>query len=303
MTRLTICAAFVLALVWGAVGLALARDWTAPPLDPAWQIVFRSYDAYNQTGVFIMNADGTNIRQLVVDGHKVENYGCAPGGDYLVVTAPRLYLASVAGEVRPVGEHRFPPLVFFGVDGGGERIAFATYPIQDDAELTLIDAGDGVARPLTVNRALDDMPALAPGGERLAYVTQTPGQAERGIVLMNTDGVIERRITTRGILPAWSPDGALLAFQVWEYNNHDVYLYDVGHGFTRQVTAESGQETYPAWSPDGNWLAFATSETGSARVAIMRPDGSERHLLNQGVPLVATAPCFLRARPMPLVRE
>lgn len=124
---------------------------------------------------------------------------------------------------------------------------------------------------------------------------------------MSTDGTDEHQVTdpptgARDALPNWSPDGTMLAFQR-EFDSKPYEMYVVGADGTaeRQVNptcppdvaaSEICEETDPAWSPDGLLLAFSWPQ-GSIRlvngvdtieargIAVVRPDGSDPHLLTQ----------------------
>jgi dipeptidyl aminopeptidase/acylaminoacyl peptidase len=59
--------------------------------------------------------------------------------------------------------------------------------------------------------------------------------------------------TTWGAVePAWSPDGASLAFSLFG----SIWQVDAAGGEARQVTASAGYHANPAWSPRGSQIAF-----------------------------------------------
>jgi len=58
----------------------------------------------------------------------------------------------------------------------------------------------------------------------------------------------------RGLLPAWSPDGELIAFGGFNGSKLGVWVFHVPTG--RAVPVKTGLFTMPAWSADGRWLAF-----------------------------------------------
>lgn len=63
----------------------------------------------------------------------------------------------------------------------------------------------------------------------------------------------------QGSYPAWSPDGAKLAYSA---NNEDIYIYDLQSGSALPVPGASEPnviETMPAWSADGSRIAFVRS--------------------------------------------
>ena len=58
----------------------------------------------------------------------------------------------------------------------------------------------------------------------------------------------------RGLLPAWSPDGALIAFGGFNGTRLGVWVFQVQTG--RVGPVRPGLFTMPAWSTDGRGLAF-----------------------------------------------
>jgi Tol biopolymer transport system component len=82
--------------------------------------------------------------------------------------------------------------------------------------------------------------------------------------------------------PAWSPDGARIAFVVQRFQEDggtgrsDVWVMDVDGGNAHPITDGPGSSWAPSWSPDGTRIAFMRSAPSEAeQVWIMGADGSE----------------------------
>lgn len=88
--------------------------------------------------------------------------------------------------------------------------------------------------------------------------------------------------------PAWSPDGALVAFTSARHATRDVdlvadvFVAPADGGDARQVTRSASTAADPAFSPDGRWLVFTGH--GHARDVAGRPTGLYR------VPVDGSAP-------------
>ena len=71
---------------------------------------------------------------------------------------------------------------------------------------------------------------------------------------MNADGTGETRLSSSGSTPAWSPDGAQIAFAdngIWVMNPDPANL---------QLRRLTTQGFYPSWSPDGTQIAFGAPD-------------------------------------------
>jgi len=97
---------------------------------------------------------------------------------------------------------------------------------------------------------------------RVAYVTkpQKGGASVHTLWIADADGYSARDVLnspTEIMSPAWSPDGAKLAYARFENDHFVLYVQDVATG-TREIVANAlGHNGAPAWSPDGSKLALA----------------------------------------------
>ncbi len=88
--------------------------------------------------------------------------------------------------------------------------------------------------------------------------------------------------------PAWSPDGAQIAFSSNRAGNYEIYVMDKD-GSNKERLTETNQEftdDLPAWSPDGLRIAFSRSfRSGDSIVTtiqVMDKDGSNGEPLTEG---------------------
>jgi len=102
---------------------------------------------------------------------------------------------------------------------------------------------------------------------------------EGEIYTMNADGSGLQQLTSDPAMdfdPAWSPDGARLAFRSHRDGNEEVYLMLADGSDQHNLSnSPSGGDYSPAWSADGQWIAFMSDRAGKADVWVMRQDGSE----------------------------
>jgi TolB protein len=74
--------------------------------------------------------------------------------------------------------------------------------------------------------------------------------------------------------PAWSPDGARIAFYSERDGNAEIYVMDAGGGNVRRLTNAPSDEGYPSWSPDGRTIAFDSDRDGNFEIHAMNADGT-----------------------------
>lgn len=70
--------------------------------------------------------------------------------------------------------------------------------------------------------------------------------------------------------PAWSPDGARIAFASRRERNWDLYLLDVATGAVSRLTDDPHYDGAPTWSPDGEYIAFESMREGDLDVFTLR---------------------------------
>lgn len=80
--------------------------------------------------------------------------------------------------------------------------------------------------------------------------------------------------------PSWSPLGNQIAFEGYDGDNIQIYVFSLQSKEIIQLTTE-GNNQYPAWSPDGQKIAFVSdrNEGSSASIYTMNEDGSAQKQL------------------------
>jgi TolB protein len=68
------------------------------------------------------------------------------------------------------------------------------------------------------------------------------------------------------ISPAWSPDGARLAYVSFESGKPVVYVHHLTTSKRAPVANYKGNNSAPAWSPDGNTLAVVLTREGLSQI-------------------------------------
>jgi TolB protein len=99
---------------------------------------------------------------------------------------------------------------------------------------------------------------------RIAFVAvgDSGGVKRHRLVVADADGFNPRTVTESSeplMSPAWSPDGASLAYVSFEGKASAIYVQELATGERRRVSARRGINGAPAWSRDGRRLALTLS--------------------------------------------
>ena len=138
--------------------------------------------------------------------------------------------------------------------------------------------GSGAIR-LISRPGYDGCLSWGPEGEQLAFTSDRDG--DLNVYLMNVDpagrgassGTDVKRLTQHAGVdrcPAWSPDGARIAF-ISNRNGEGVYLMDA-EGANARLLAAISNASQPAWSPDGRFLLVASDQDGDFDVYLIAVD-------------------------------
>jgi TolB protein len=189
----------------------------------------------------------------------------------------------------------------------GSQIAFVSDRKTAYPTLWLMNADDGtrvrsVPTPGVNGESLDAI-SWSPDGEHLA-VTLFGGQGPSQVAIVPVDTNLReqaRLLTDRpgGALdPAWSPDGAWIAYAGREGHASEVFASRPDGTDVVRLTTDGVLARSPAWSPDGQHLAYLTNKSGwfEAWVVDVSTDASgvlvasgEPHALTKDLHLDAAA--------------
>jgi Tol biopolymer transport system component len=120
--------------------------------------------------------------------------------------------------------------------------------------------------PLTSDLGDEFVPSFSPDGERVAYCARSPNGADWGVYIksISTDSVT--RLTqgsAREVAPAWSPDGATIAFErLLGPGSLQIVLTPSSGKGPERILATLPDADRLAWSPDGERIVVSE---GSAK--------------------------------------
>ena len=197
-------------------------------------------------------------------------HGAPEHAEIAYVSGERIWAARADGSERRLLGRGAQPV--WSPDG--TQLAFVSGS-EDESQIMLL--GAGAITPLRKGVS-DQSPAWSPDGTQLAFSRFTVrGRRYRtSIVTLDVASRAERVLVTQRLLPrfeyvgqpAWSPDGATIAFAHARIDRESDIRPDV-----RTVPAAGGTPStlirdaqWPAWSPDGRKLAFASIRDRNGKI-------------------------------------
>jgi Tol biopolymer transport system component len=84
--------------------------------------------------------------------------------------------------------------------------------------------------------------------------------------LLDTPAAINR--------PRLSPDGRLLAYDLLESGNRDVWVYDLARGSGTRLTFDPALDGFVIWTPNSRWVTFRSDREGQRNIYRKRADGT-----------------------------
>jgi TolB protein len=279
------------------LGLVLLALWGGPAsggpddvgyFDPAWspdgkQIAFVDRNGGHAGDLFVMDADGTNVRQRThgsrdwaQDQYSAGGPDWSPDGRSIAFRFGYENFDTIAADgsgLRIITQGSGPSW-----SPRGRKIAFAQGSDTDGASIFVVNPnGSGrilVAAPRNIYHSYWG-PTWSPDGEQMAFgISPAPDTGWGGVpralgVISQYRGPVRllRTAPYRATAPDWSPDGRRILFTD---NGQHIVILELRHHRFRTIFKRSGTVFGPRWSPNGKRIAFSWRSD----IWIMGADGS-----------------------------
>jgi Tol biopolymer transport system component len=250
-----------------------------------------------------MKDDGSDLVQLTFDPAEDSRPSWSPDGARIAFDSDRsgnydIYImnADGAGLVQLTDHASQDVFPVWSPDGA--RLAFVSLRDEPDPEncdpcnweIYVMQANGSGQTNLTQHLDEDFSPAWSPDGGRIAFDSNRDGSYN--IHVMNSDGSGVTNLTKdpggngnpawSNVNPAWSPDGARIAFTTLRHEpdpytcdpcNWELYTMRADGSLPSRLTTNDADDDHPAWSPDGARIAFVSWRDGNAEVYVMQANG------------------------------
>ncbi len=232
--------------------------------------------------LFIMDMDGSNIRQLTQDRGLALSASWHPTGQRIIYTSYRNRVPDLF--LFDLGRGSFAQLsrgiaLELGAEysSDGQQILMSR-TVDGESDIVLANSDGTVAKTLTSrNGAIDVSPAWSPDGRQVAFCSNRGGGPQ--IYTMNVDGSNAKRISfvtsNYCTSPAWSPLGDKIAFVCRADYGFQMFVANSDGSKPLQLTS-SGSSEDPSWAPNGQYLVYSSTFAygGRYQLALIRPDGT-----------------------------
>lgn len=192
----------------------------------------------------------------------------------LLAHSGTIYRSTDAGESWA----EWTPQLAFTSDRSGNRDIFTADPQGQNLQ------------QITAHPASDETPAWSPAWTRIAFASDRNGNWD--IYSIRADCAPQsaadeeacdlRQLTTDpadDLLPAWSPDGRLIAFVSLRDGNAEIYVMNSDGSEPLRITNDPAGDWRPVWLPNAHSLAFTSDRAGSNDIywqLVRQPDTLNR---------------------------
>ncbi len=250
------------------------------------RIVFSS-EAAKAKEIFVMDYDGTNIRQLTSNGSLNLTPTWSADGLTIAMTSyqtsgPDLFLIdAVSGKaVFHFNKAELQTAPAWSPDG--KMLAFSSSH-EGNSEVYVMTVSTKKIQRLTIHPAVDSSPSWSPTGREIVFTSDRLGRPQ--LYVMDAEGGNLRRLTYYGEYndsPAWSPRGDKIAYVSRVEGRFNILTIEVTGENVSQLTT-SGSNEDPCWSPDGNRIVFSSLRSGQRDLYSMEWNGENlRRLTHRG---------------------
>jgi len=237
------------------------------------QILFISQRDKEDADIFVMNADGTNVRRVTDLPSNEGGSGAAWSRDGTKI----LFVSDLSGKanIYMINFEPFAPTPLFKensdaipsivpVPGRNEFIACVELG-ADRFEIRSLDTAGNTIGKIALT-SVHSVPRISPDGSRIAFTDKIDGNSD--IFVVPTTGGAPQNVSNHpntDMLPAWSPDGKRIAFSSNRGDNRAafaIFTMNADGSDVRQLYYANSSAHSPTYSPDGRRIIFNDDKIG-----------------------------------------
>jgi TolB protein len=258
----------------------------APPLTPAspQQVNLPAWSAAPASAAFVAFGSISNT------GGRLAVYGWlfdAKNPDSPQILGKQYNEAASQENARLIA-HRFADEIITRLGGGIPGIAetqiFFVAAHSGNKEIWEMDYDGQGAHQVTHLGTISLSPRVSPDNDRIAFASLgKQGWTIRMFSLVLGRPVSFPSIPGTTLSPAWTSDGAKLAFSDSRSGDPEIYISDANGGNVKQITRFKGPDVSPTWNPKTNsQIAWCSGRTGLPQIYVMDSDGTNVQRMTDG---------------------
>lgn len=225
------------------------------------QIVFSSWRDNDIKQIFIMNADGSKVRQLTYGPHRdLSNPVWSPDGSQLALSLDfeLVIMHSDGSNPHQITDlpDNWPDQLAWSPDGS--MISFVSEVRAADGQLWeqifVIKPDGSELKQLTDGPAHHRFPAWSPDSSQILFRVGKRMRFETDVYVMNADGTHQLQLTDQPVFNGfssnltWSPDGRQIAYIAESsFGNLDIYVMNANGSDKTRLTTNSEDDVNPQW--------------------------------------------------------
>lgn len=152
-------------------------------------------------------------------------------------------------------------------------------------QVFLLPWPEGALEQLTHEGFASSGARYSPDGRRIVFTRQLPARdtaihqvdGELFVLDMATRAEVRIQGTARfDALPAWSPDGAWIAYHSCDRQGCHLRMIRPDGSGDHTLVQDGFDNRWPAWSPDGRWLVYTSVRGDHTQLVRVRPSGRRK---------------------------
>jgi len=238
------------------------------------QILFNSDRQNENNDVYLMNSDGSGIRN-VTDLQSEEEAGppsWSHDGTKILLTSSlsgkaNIYLMDIEPLIPQKVIETETDTSQASMSPDGTKLVYFSATDENKGEIRIYDTESKTSRVVTAVSRGGPNPTFSRDAQRVLFKDFEDDNSE--IFVINADGTARVNLSNNPAndqMPAWSPDGTRVAFcsnRGTSLDHFQIYVMNADGSEQRLVYSDNrGISIVPAWSPDGKTIIFANDFPG-----------------------------------------
>jgi len=217
-------------------------------------------DEKDNFGIYIIDVDGKNERQIVNDDYQNTYPSFSPDGSKIVYLSRRR-----------------------DTNGDGK------IDLLDNPGIYIKDLDGGYEKCIVSDQYHNKFPSFSPEGDKILFVSWHGYNS--GIYTIDVDGKNEKQIVSDeydNTFPSFSPDGQKIVYASWRrdtnrdgqidlHDNSGIYIIDSDGKNEREIVSDKYSNSFPVFSPDRTKIVYLSTRRDTNK------DGKVNSLDNSGI--------------------